>query len=698
MALETAKIPVIREQFPTSDLDNNDIFIVYKPSTGQTHGILVSEFLNGSDISNFRYSSTKDYAVDEPTVEGDKWYISLQTPNVGKLPSSNPLYWQQINKVSASSLKRWVTGLYTDNEVFTVDPNDLSLYELKPAVPRPFNSALSPSNDLTNWNPIIGGGGGGVTEKQIQDSQFIYDEDSGSANAYSITLLPDYTYHQDGQMAIFKATSTNTGASTLDSGLDDVPIVRRDGTPLKAGDIPSGSMNVIVRDGSQWQLITSTSSDDVIPFVYSITVGAMEEVSLPMDSVNDAAYSFVVDYGDGSPAQSISSYADPNRLHTYVSAGTYDVKITGKFDYIRFLNSPNSVVNIRSWGIGGIGVSSFLNCTNLTTISATDRPKMFGTSLSGCFNGSPLNIVDSAINTWDVSSVINFQQVFSNSFFNQNIGSWDVSSGTSFSSMFSSNTAFNQNIDTWDTTLSTSFANMFNGASSFNQPLNSWSVSNVTTFLQMFRNATAFNQDLDSWVTTAATDMSGMFTFCSNFNGDISNFDTLGVTNASKMLQGCTSFNQNIGGWNVSTITNFSEFLTGSTIFNQDISSWVTTAATNMFSMFFNCTAFNQDISGFDMLGVSTVGNMLRGCPSFDQDLSVWNWTTITNAQGFLTNSTLSTANYDAMLVGIEAQAVQNGVTFSGGNSTYTAAGAGGTARASLIADHSWVITDGGGI
>ena len=59
---------------------------------------------------------------------------------------------------------------------------------------------------------------------------------------------------------------------------------------------------------------------------------------------------------------------------------------------------------------------------------------------------------------------------------------------------------------------------------------------------------------------------------------------------------------------------------------------------------------------------------------------------------------TLPTATYDALLVAWEAQSVQNNVNFSGGNSTYTLSSAAATARAALISDHTWTITDGGGI
>jgi hypothetical protein len=63
--------------------------------------------------------------------------------------------------------------------------------------------------------------------------------------------------------------------------------------------------------------------------------------------------------------------------------------------------------------------------------------------------------------------------------------------------------------------------------------------------------------------------------------------------------------------------------------------------------------------------------------------------------ENMLASITLTTINYSDILVAFEAQTVLNNVPLHGGNSTYSA-GAAATARAALIADHSWTITDGG--
>jgi hypothetical protein len=85
---------------------------------------------------------------------------------------------------------------------------------------------------------------------------------------------------------------------------------------------------------------------------------------------------------------------------------------------------------------------------------------------------------------------------------------------------------------------------------------------------------------------------------------------------------------------------------------------------------------------------------MFQGDTVFDQDLSAWDVTSINIATNMLNGATLSTANYDALLISWGAQAVKPNVTFHGGNATYTSAGEVG--RDALLAE-GWTITDGGG-
>ncbi len=252
-------------------------------------------------------------------------------------------------------------------------------------------------------------------------------------------------------------------------------------------------------------------------------------------------------------------------------------------------------------------------------------------------------------------------------------GTPDMSAVTDMSRMFSNATSFNQDIiGSWDVSQVTDMSIMFNGAASFNQDIGSWDVSQVTDMGFMFAGADAFNQDIGSWDVSMVTNMRSMFNDADAFNQDIGSWDVSMVTNMGSMFQNVASFNQDIGSWDVSKVTNMQDMFTTATSFNQDIGSWNVSKVTNMGFMFNGADAFNQDIGSWDVSEVTNMGFMFAG-------------------------ATLSPENYDALLIGWNAQTLQTGVTFHGGNSKYTTAAQ--TARDNIIDvtnGHGWTIADGG--
>lgn len=248
---------------------------------------------------------------------------------------------------------------------------------------------------------------------------------------------------------------------------------------------------------------------------------------------------------------------------------------------------------------------------------------------------------------------------------------------TSFESFFRSCSSLVSlpNCGRWDTSNIDSFKYTFSGCVLFvGTGVGDWDVSNSTTFLQTFYNCHVFNTDLDSWDVSTALSFHLMFYACYLFNG-------------------------NVATWNVSSGETFSYMFGFCDIFNQDLSSWVLTTATGtgLRYMFYKCLAFTSDLSGLGITSnITSFESMFDGCLVFDSDLSAWIVSAVTLADNMLRDATLSVANYDALLIGWEGQAVQDSVTFHGGDSKYTGGGVAATARADLIADHSWDITDGG--
>ncbi len=365
-------------------------------------------------------------------------------------------------------------------------------------------------------------------------------------------------------------------------------------------------------------------------------------------------YNYNVDC-DNDGTKEVTGHTTGDYTCDYTSlggAGTYTVVISDNssagtgFPRIYFNNGGDrdKLLTIEQWGTGQWTSmnSAFYGCSNLA-LQASDAP--------------------------DLSLVTNMSRMFQGaSAFNQDIGDWDTSSATNMSWMFYNASAFNQDIGDWDTSSVTDIRSMFMSASAFNQDIGGWDTSSVTDMSWMFYNASAFDQNIGSWTTTSVTDMSQMFRFASVFN-------------------------QNIGGWDTSSVTDMYAMFRSASAFNQDIGGWDTSSVTNMNSMFMSASAFNQDIGGWDTSSVTTMFDMFRSASAFDQDIGDWDVAALTNAADMFRDVKLSTPNYDALLIGWDAQALQNGVTFNGGFSTYCS---GKDARANMTSTDSWNIEDGG--
>lgn len=163
------------------------------------------------------------------------------------------------------------------------------------------------------------------------------------------------------------------------------------------------------------------------------------------------------------------------------------------------------------------------------------------------------------------------------------------------------------------------------------------------------------------------------FAGCSNLTITATDIlDLTGMTTLEYAFWACTSMTTvpSMNSWDVSGIENFDNTFDYTPLFDQAVGNWNTSSALSMIGTFF-------------------------GAVSFDQDLSGWDYSNVLDMTYFLKNVTLSTANYDVLLISMESQAVQNNVNFHGGDSKYSA-GAAATAKQALIDDHSWFMEDGG--
>ena len=171
------------------------------------------------------------------------------------------------------------------------------------------------------------------------------------------------------------------------------------------------------------------------------------------------------------------------------------------------------------------------------------------------------------------------------------------------------------------------------------------------------------------------------------------------VIDANNMFRGCSNMSmwKDSPGTTVTTSTMFRMFLGCSSLSNISLLNLDTSLVTNMEAVFASCTSLiNIDLSNFSTAS-STKLNFMFQSTGVTSPTGVDNFdvTQVTTMASMFLGVTLDTSFYSSLLVNYEAQAVQNSVSLDGGNSLYSV-GAATTARANLIADHTWSITDGG--
>ena len=391
---------------------------------------------------------------------------------------------------------------------------------------------------------------------------------------------------------------------------------------------------------------------------------ASNQFTLPATGTYD------VNWGDGS----IQTAQTGAKTHTFASAGTYVIKVTGGLTAITFNNGGDrlKLLEIQNWGAIAWTTmgNAYFGCANMQG-TFTDLPNLVGvTSMAGTFRECTL--------------------------FNGDVSGWNTATVTDMNGIFSGAAAFNQNISSWNTTAVTNMAAMFRSATAFDQNIGGWNVAAVTDMNNMLAFK-SFNQDISSWNVGAVTNMSLMFRSNPTFNQDISGWNVSAVTNMANMFDRANAFNQNIGGWNTAAVTNMSGMFTFMS-FNQDISSWNVGAVTNMSSMFQFNAVFNQNIGSWNVSAVTNMSSMFQSATAFNQNIGSWNVAAVTNFTNFMaakTAANYSAANLDAIYNGWSLLTLQTGLTITFNTIKYTAAGQAG--RDILTgAPNNWSITDGG--
>ena len=225
---------------------------------------------------------------------------------------------------------------------------------------------------------------------------------------------------------------------------------------------------------------------------------------------------------------------------------------------------------------------------------------------------------------------------------------------------------------------------------------------------------------VDNWGNLAWSSMYAAFYGCSNMTGNYTDAPNLSaVTNMYAMFHGCSSFNQSVSNFNTAKVGSMAYMFRGCSSFNQGVSNFNIAAVTDISFMFLGCninaagttTNYDATLVAWAAQDAPNSLNFHGGTSKYGEGL-VENGTTdgaaanklIQSGQNFLTtvavgdvvyNTTdgtyaLVTAIDSDTQLSISADIMANAEVYRIQHS------AAAKARASLILNDLWTITDGG--
>ena len=136
---------------------------------------------------------------------------------------------------------------------------------------------------------------------------------------------------------------------------------------------------------------------------------------------------------------------------------------------------------------------------------------------------------------------------------------------------------------------------------------------------------------------------------------------------------------------------NIGSFYGCSSLLSIDIGNIVSNGA-DASNQYRGCTALTT-VPLFNLSSVTNASYMFYQCTALTT-VPLFNLSSVTDAAYMFSGVTLTTQSYSDFLIHLATLSLQSGVSFHGGNSKYNPAAA--IARAYLISNFGWTITDGG--
>lgn len=266
--------------------------------------------------------------------------------------------------------------------------------------------------DQTNKRLRLGDGStqGAITVPNYRDVQgqtFGYAVAGGSTNAITLALNPALVAYTEGVSIEFRATSNNTGATTVNvNGLGVRNIYRKENdgiTAMGGGELLAGGVYRITYDGTQFQLISSAVPDAgalLLLAQKNVDSGGVLEFRGVMSTIY-RGYKIIFDgfsRGNGAPEVRMR-YSTDNGANFLTS--NYTNSGVTQSSYI-VLNGGQLTGNVNISGV--VELTATDECANLAVIDSVTRGS--SAALSNLFSNRGLRVTG--------TSVVNAIQIYTN--------------------------------------------------------------------------------------------------------------------------------------------------------------------------------------------------------------------------------------------------------------------------------------------
>lgn len=165
----------------------------------------------------------------------------------------------------------------------------------------------TPANVGLYWGPFAGACSG----------DGYYAVATGTTNAIVVSQYPPITAYANGHIVRFKASNTNSGATTLNAGGGAVSLMQRDGNALNAGDITSGLVYEAVYD-------SATSYFRLLAPSMATNAEALSRTSTTKP-ITPATLTSALDISGSAPIYSVRAWVNFNGTGTVAIVGSGNV-------------------------------------------------------------------------------------------------------------------------------------------------------------------------------------------------------------------------------------------------------------------------------------------------------------------------------------------------------------------------------------